>query len=589
MKKFTGLLLGFATSVALALGLAALNPEASLAQGATHKAHGAAVDHASPATPLAQAAAPGTLVAPAGPVPRSGSTEAKSVTDPEHAAFLKKTLPMLGSGYVAERMAASLGVLTIMGKRLDVPQKKVDKARAGLDTPVDTFPGFQNEPSIAANPADESIVVAFAHNELNFSGLINACSVYLSFNAGQSYFYAADVPMLFGTDFCSDPVVRFSPDGMYVYYSYLSIRGDVSTSDIVVTRAPAFSPTTFDPPTVPLPTLGGSFPDKNWHAVHEFDFSDGVGDGAGFIYVTGTDFTAAGGCDIIYNRSSDYGMTWDFGVGAILVTTTPCGAPFVIQGSHPAGGPGSQLLVCLYNSEADGWAPGEPAASPSDRFDITCRSSADRGSTFSGLITAANNVGFEAPFYLGPGFSFHRWWGTMFPDTVIDHLGIAHITFAHDPTSAKLDAESGNVVYTRNGTGGASPPYVIGWTSRATLGAGARAQGYPAIVAQRTNTNLGLFSLVHVAYYDHFRSPLFAPNLIYDVVGRTSIVSGAGFLPPFRVTDQASLSDFSFIGDYLGLASSARRVHVVWTDRADKLSIFDLEDDVMADIFPIIP
>jgi len=47
----------------------------------------------------------------------------------------------------------------------------------------------------------------------------------------------------------------------------------------------------------------------------------------------------------------------------------------------------------------------------------------------------------------------------------------------------------------------------------------------------------------------------------------------------------SSLSDWVFIGDYIDSAATMRRYHLVWTDRADKLDIFDPEDDVFADRF----
>ncbi|MBC8647448.1 MAG: hypothetical protein H7X85_09815, partial [Thermoanaerobaculia bacterium] len=46
----------------------------------------------------------------------------------------------------------------------------------------------------------------------------------------------------------------------------------------------------------------------------------------------------------------------------------------------------------------------------------------------------------------------------------------------------------------------------------------------------------------------------------------------------FRVSDVSSINDFVFIGDYNDLTIS-NKVFAVWTDRRDKLSIFDFEDD----------
>jgi hypothetical protein len=88
---------------------------------------------------------------------------------------------------------------------------------------------------------------------------------------------------------------------------------------------------------------------------------------------------------------------------------------------------------------------------------------------------------------------------------------------------------------------------------------------------------------IYVAYYDHYRSTAAAPNRLYDVRYRRSNDGGATFTAPVTVTDSVSLSDFDFIGDYLGIAATMRRFHLVWTDRADKIDILDPEDDIFAD------
>jgi hypothetical protein len=54
-----------------------------------------------------------------------------------------------------------------------------------------------------------------------------------------------------------------------------------------------------------------------------------------------------------------------------------------------------------------------------------------------------------------------------------------------------------------------------------------------------------------------------------------------------RISDLSSFSDFVFIGDYIDSSASRvfsdRAVHVIWTDRSDKLSEFDPEDDIYSD------
>jgi hypothetical protein len=377
--------------------------------------------------------------------------------------------------------------------------------------------------------------------------------------------------------------VRFAPDGSVVYYNYLSIRADGSSSDVMVTVAEGDNPTTIvSGPTIVLPG-GTDFVDANWLGVHTFDAADGVTDGSGYVYVTGTAILAGGSsCVLLVNRSADFGVTWDFGTGAFVGGgASDCDVNF-LDGARVDGGPGGQVLICYYNSEADGFAPDLLPPLLSNRFDITCVSSADRGTSFSAPITAANNVAYELNYYLGPNELYHLWWPGMLPSVAIDHQGVAHVTFAMDPTASKVDGESGNVQYMRSLGGALNPPYTK-WTGRVTLGSGSRAQGYPNVVAQQSNLTTKPY--IYVAYYDHYRSLSSAPNRIYDVRYRRSINGGATFAGPIKVTDVPSLSDNGFIGHYFGGAATMRRYYLAWTDRGDKTDILDFEDDVFSDRF----
>lgn len=116
-----------------------------------------------------------------------------------------------------------------------------------------------------------------------------------------------------------------------------------------------------------------------------------------------------------------------------------------------------------------------------------------------------------------------------------------------------------------------------------TIGSGAKAQGYPTIVAQRSL--LTTHSYIYVAYYDHYRSPAATPNLLYDVRYVKSINSGSTFATPVTVTNVPSLSDPLYIGDYFDSTATMRRYHLVWTDRGDKIIVSDYEDDIFADSY----
>jgi len=85
-----------------------------------------------------------------------------------------------------------------------------------------------------------------------------------------------------------------------------------------------------------------------------------------------------------------------------------------------------------------------------------------------------------------------------------------------------------------------------------------------------------------VIFEDHRLSPSPAANIIYDIFYTQN--AGGGWEANSRVTDASSISEFSFIGDYNDLtarpASGSSLIFGIWTDRRDKIGLFDFEDDV---------
>src|SRR5262249_4340278 len=76
------------------------------------------------------------------------------------------------------------------------------------------------------------------------------------------------------------------------------------------------------------------------------------------------------------------------------------------------------------------------------------------------------------------------------------------------------------------------------------------------------------------------------PNSIYDIYSAT-IDRNGNISPNQRVSDASSASDFTFIADYFDVAVHRsvgdNSVYIGWTDRRDKTSISDPEDDVAID------
>ena len=166
----------------------------------------------------------------------------------------------------------------------------------------------------------------------------------------------------------------------------------------------------------------------------------------------------------------------------------------------------------------------------------------------------------------------------MFPDVEIDGKGQAHIVYTHDPVAGSLTAEEGDIRYISS----SGPPYTS-WTLPATINDDGlvRAQGFAALAAEKQGH-------VHALWEDHRTSPTVtvpvfpnSSNLMFDYFYARRVPGAAAWVGPnLRVTEASSISDFVFVGDYNDLAADGGLVFGIFTDRRDKLSILDFEDDV---------
>jgi hypothetical protein len=515
-----------------------------------------------------------------------------ALSSEQRVRWLRSIHPMIASGVTSKHMADALGISTVGGKHLNVRRKTNQTGvRMSFRTPVSTdYLGNENTPSIAASPIDERRVVTVSQDDT--TGNVE-CSVYVSTDGGLSYDFGFLLPLLNPGDFCADPVVRATPpapDGHSDFvFTYMSERStgnpppDEFASDIVTLVVDGIDPTAppLSGPTAVVPTALG-FGDKPWIAVHTYNDAGSANDGSGFIYLAASLFKTNGDCSIVFSKSSDTGATW---AAPVELTNSVGCAPSVLQGPHVAAGPTTDVLVCYFDSGADGL---NIDAVSGGKFNEVCNSSKDRGTTFSANILAAKDLPFEVPRQLCPGptgqgggFNFyHKAWTSMFPAIDIDHLGTAHMVFAADPTTSKTDSECGNVYYIKstvpNGSTAGAAAYDK-WAAKTVL-SGAKAQLFPTIVSQRTSTQPKPF--IYVAFADHSRGDPAKPNLVYDVKYRVSTVGGGAFKPPVLVTGQSSLDQYYFAGDYFDSSATGRRYHVIWTDRGDKTSIFDYESDV---------
>jgi hypothetical protein len=464
------------------------------------------------------------------------------------------------------------------------------------DVPIANTAFEEDEPMVAANPNDKKFLVAGSHKIGVFpgQGFRVRCAAYASSDRGATWSAGVLLQQIQGQ--CSDPVVAYAPDGSRVYYAYMDVFSQLTVAagrptfmerfDILVSHSDD-NGTTWSAPAVALAgqTLIIKFSpfqivqpgfdyDKPWINTH-------VDDGEGnWVYVTATRFNnftpGLSPIAIHFTRSNNRGASF-----AAPATLENASGNVVIQGSHPAGGVGGDVLVAWYNSGTDGFLNGS--------FQIHTRRSSDHGTTFDPVVVAATDS-FELPFFLGPLGFYERWWGGMFPSLAIDAGGGAHIVYAHDPVNPQTpagfaSAESGDIRYISSG----GPPYTV-WSVPITVNDDGleRAQGYPAINTQHDGT-------VDVVWYDHRLSPTLpnstpfqcfvqgicnSSNLHYDVFCARKVPGQPGFFNNFRVSDTSSIVQFDFIGDYIGLAANDTDLFAAWTDRRNRTNIFQTDNDV---------
>ena len=235
-----------------------------------------------------------------------------------------------------------------------------------------------------------------------------------------------------------------------------------------------------------------------------------------------------------------------------------------MQGGRVAAGAGGEVLVAWYDSGTDGARRGT--------FEIRTRRSGDNGKCWDDSVGAVVNEE-ELGLNLGPAPALKSWWTGMFPGVAVDGDGRAHLVYTHDPEPGSETAEEGDIRYV------ASPcsPF-RDWSSPVTVnddGPG-RAQGFPSLAVRRK----GHSPILEVVWEDSRLAPV--GNLVYDIFhSRLLPERWFSWSCNRRVTDVSSTQDAVSTGERTGLAANhSGLIFAVWTDRRDKASTSDGEDDV---------
>lgn len=531
---------------------------------------------------------------------------------------------MIGSGLIQRKMAEGLGLTNLAGKPMDLSSRQgapnftneIDNLVSGDNLSI--F-GLQHEPSIAVNPFNQNIVVVVGHNEgSSLSGNSNDCAVYTSLDGGQTYAYTQDVP-LFATTFvpgaiaesCSDPVVRFSPDGTAMYVSILDVGSDALgiVGDVVwLFTYDGFDPNAGITSGNGFLFTGADFGDKEWIDVHTWDAD---GSGAANVYMTFTRFTATN-CDIMYSRSTNHGAS--ISPAVVMASSTTCDpllpalSSRVLQGSRPAAGPGQQVIACWFDAGTDGWSIGAQtlppplgtAVVPLNKFNIACRTSNDRGLTFAGDVNppesvtpadptkwlyAAKAIANETSFWMGPNANFFRTSAGPFPSVTIDHKGMAHIVYGYNPGSGnRFKVEQGNIGYVRSAFNALAVPFIYPTWLKTVAASGFGGQFFPTVTSQKVWESPTPY--IYIGWNDTTASRTLGAanaNSAYDVRYRLSKRGGVGLGRPVIVTEHASVSDFVFIGDYIDSSATPGIYHIVWTDNRYGVDVFTPRTKFFAD------
>jgi hypothetical protein len=545
----------------------------------------------------------------------ANAVEPSTYNDPfltgESSDDIEKTIARLG-GPTMLKLANAHGITSIMGK--NIPQHVGGSGSVvaqGADNPVGVDPVNENTPSIAAKPNNEAVVVAVSQNYAvtDPPDEFDECVAYRSTDGGETWSNKILLPLLEEDDFCQEPVVRWAPnDGAdpdaetRVYVVYVSVRENLSTSDIVVSYSNNEGRNWIGPIVAIAGVPGDTFLHKPWIATHvNFPGPQNLGKVNDKVYVTATRENSDLSCQIVFVRSSNGAVS--FGAPKNLANSADC-IQRTVDGSRPAGGPTATLsnpqnyvLVCWYDSRNDGFTTG--------LFDIKCRTSTNFGNTFNGAFAAVSSRAYELPFFKCPDALFETWYYGMFPAIEISRNGVAHIVYAADPTDGADDGECGDIYYTK------SPKGYSNWTPRVLQpklnddGPG-KAQGFPTITSK--GPPLAVDAILVAAWVDHRDSAGFGctahepiddiavdveTNCIYDIYYTYTDASWKDHANR-RVTDVSSFSDEFFAGEYID--SSAHRVAttppnalIIWTDRSDKSRANDMEDDVYSDRVSLPP
>ena len=440
----------------------------------------------------------------------------------------------------------------------------------------------QNEPSVAVDPHNTSVVVAGSNDYC--AAIVNGdvwAGYYRSTDGGSSWQdslvpgYPADTsagglasPAHGSCGTAGDPSQAFDNAGR-LFYAYICFnRGKPVNGGIYVSRytadGAAYDRTVLVKQGVPsaLFEASGLFQDKDNIAVDQTN-----GPNSGNVYVAWSQYTGqAGNNAVLVSRSTDHGLTFSHPVRVAQALGTASFADITV-------GPDGAVYVTFIDYPS--------TSNPST--EIRLAKSTDGGATFSPAVVVASIVQFDSsqfagipasdcgdgPFACPTGFTFSRFFSSS--AVAADATGV-HVVWA-----ARTAAGGQSKIFVRNSPDGVSWP-----TPAATLDAvGTGHQWFPDIASSG--------GTISVVFYDSRADPAYSParppgNTASgansgDVVNTFVAQSTNGGVSWSETQVSSHGSNFGwethgsrrigFWGDYLYISAVGSTIKAAWTDSRD--------------------